>query len=318
MKSIKKDCFKLLFLTVILAVAMPVHAKKQKRHHKLHDWERADIVLQQRIDAIQLTPGPAGPQGADGVPGANGSQGADGAPGPDGLQGADGASGPAGATGEDGLPGIDGLDGLPGADAPDRTAELCALYQVLADASMIGTLAVPEFCDTVSRPGESPWVIGGTGPGGGIVFYIDATGLGGLESAPRDLSMATIWGCADTALVGAGGLLMGTGKLNTDDILAGCLDSGIAARLADDYTLGDVDDWFLPSRDTLKYMYDTIGGGTGINIGSFTSSEYWSSSQHDAKWAWSVSFSNGDDAQRLKKGSFFSTNNFQIRPVRAF
>jgi hypothetical protein len=31
-------------------------------------------------------------------------------------------------------------------DAPDRTAALCELYQVLFDGGMIGALSVPEFC----------------------------------------------------------------------------------------------------------------------------------------------------------------------------
>jgi hypothetical protein len=308
MKSIKKDSFKLLFLAVILAMAMPAHAKKQKRHHKVHDWERADIVLHQRIDAIQLTPISAVQPGADG------------APGPIGPQGADGAPGPAGATGEDGLPGIDGLDGDPGVHVPDRTAELCALYQVLVDEFIIGTPAIPEFCDTISRPGESPWVIGGTGPGGGIVFYIDSTGFRGFEAAPVDL-LPTVWGCEGTPIMGAEGLSIGTGKSNTVDILAGCDDSYIAANLANGYILGDVDDWFLPSKDTLKTMYDNIGGGSGVSIGYFESSEYWSSSQISETNAWAVNFNDGTPVNSIKEGdgSFWNPAAiFQIRPVRAF
>jgi hypothetical protein len=44
-------------------------------------------------------------------------------------------------------------------NAPDRTAALCELYQVLFDGGMIGALSVPEFC---SQP--TTYAIGDTGP----------------------------------------------------------------------------------------------------------------------------------------------------------
>lgn len=68
------------------------------------------------LNAIELTPGPAGPQGEPGPAGKDGVDGKDGATGPagkDGEPGKDGATGPAGPQGEpgkDGAPGKDGED----------------------------------------------------------------------------------------------------------------------------------------------------------------------------------------------------------------
>ena len=94
--------------------ATSANAKADGNNSRIQALEADDIILHQRITDIQLTPGPAGPQGtagapgADGVDGAPGADGVDGAPGPDGV---DGASGPAGADGVDGLDGSIALAG---------------------------------------------------------------------------------------------------------------------------------------------------------------------------------------------------------------
>ena len=61
-----------------------------------------------KIKAIELTPGPQGPQGPQGEPGVQGPQGEVGPAGPQGEQG------PKGDTGETGPAGKDGIDGAPG------------------------------------------------------------------------------------------------------------------------------------------------------------------------------------------------------------
>jgi len=64
--------------------------------------------LQDKLNNIQLTPGPQGPPGADGAPGVQG------APGKDGADGAPGVQGPPGKDGADGAPGVQGPPGTPG------------------------------------------------------------------------------------------------------------------------------------------------------------------------------------------------------------
>ena len=78
-------------------------------------------ALQDALNNIELTPGPAGPAGPRGADGAAGEKGADGALGPMGPQGekgADGALGPIGPPGEKGAAGLAGEKGDRGPQGP--------------------------------------------------------------------------------------------------------------------------------------------------------------------------------------------------------
>ena len=311
MKNIKKNSLKLFCLVAILAIAQPAYAKKSKhkKNHKIHAWEVGDAKLHRRIDDIELSPRLASPPGADGAPGLPGTNGVDGATGPAGPMG---LPGPAGAIG---LPGIDGLDGLPGADAPDRTAELCALYTVLSDASLIGGLTVPSFCPASDEPGVS-YTIGSTGPGGGTVFYITDDGLHGLEAAPADQSAGAEWGCYGT-YSGASSTAIGTGATNTtNNILNRCeavFSGDTAAEIAGAYeSPNGYNDWFLPSIDELKELFNNkdIVGGTTFTA---TSGNYWSSSEKSSTLAKFQSFEDGGLADDTGKYGAHG-----VRAVRAF
>ena len=146
---------------------------------------------------------------------------------------------------------------------------------------------------------------------GGIVAYVDNTGLHGLISASNNLGTTTQWGCGGSIITGADGIIIGTGNQNTADIVAGCLSAGIAARICFDYSVTSAgmtySDWYLPSRDELNYLY--------LNrtlIGGFISNYYWSSSEVNGTNAMSQSFSNGTTISNLKNNSYY------VRPVRTF
>tara|TARA_B100000795_G_scaffold136838_1_gene102179 strand:+ start:11599 stop:12138 length:540 start_codon:yes stop_codon:yes gene_type:complete len=135
---------------------------------------------------------------------------------------------------------------------------------------------------------------------GGMVFQIneDCTGL--------------IVSLADVESIG-------TGYQNTLDIVAqNCeaLNSGIsAAQATSDYTSEGYIDWYLPSKDELKEMYNTIGnGGSQSAIGGFetVNSTYWSSSEYSDNYAWFVYFSTGITNAY---GKYLS---FRVRAIRAF
>jgi hypothetical protein len=121
--------------------------------------------------------------------------------------------------------------------------------------------------------------VGQTGPGGGLVFYDKGNDTGGwqyLEAAPYDQSQGIAWGCHGTAILNTQ-RWVGSGRANTDLIVAGCNDPGFAAKLCDDLDYGGQIDWFLPSLDELYLMYHNLH----INfLGNFyTSTSYWSSSE---------------------------------------
>ena len=150
------------------------------------------------------------------------------------------------------------------------------------------------------------YAIGDTGPAGGIVFYITDGGAHGLEAAASDLTTAE-WGCFTDNITGADGTAIGTGAQNTADILAGCDTAGIAAQLADAYSLNGYNDWFLPSKDALDELYEN-----NAVVGGFASNIYWSSSEFNNLNAWYQVFTDGFQANGNKDAAAGG------RAVRAF
>jgi hypothetical protein len=201
--------------------------------------------------------------------------------GPEGSQGPQGEQGPAGVN--------------------VAAGQQCAQGEFVSGFDQDGNI----ICSSSSAP--VTYAIGDTGPAGGIVFYVYAGGLHGLEAAPADQSMDALWGCYGTVIAGADGTAVGTGAQNTADILAGCPGSGEAAEIADDYTLNGYDDWFLPSKDELNLLYqqkDVVGG--------FAVDLYWSSTESNSGLAWAQFFLNGNQYDYDKD----STE--RVRAVRAF
>ncbi len=103
---------------------------------------------------------------------------------------------------------------------------------------------------------------GDIGPAGGFIFYENpnsaADGWRYLEAAPFDQSAGAKWGCFRRAIAGARGTAVGTGRQNTEDMLAACPERGTAAQLCANYSLNGVGGWFLPSRDELALMYRNL------------------------------------------------------------
>lgn len=168
-----------------------------------------------------------------------------------------------------------------------------------------------------SAPGAAVWEpitnktiiysIGDTGPAGGIVFYVTDGGLHGLEAAPVNQGAAP-WGCGGVNLAGADGTAVGTGAQNTADILAGCGEPNIAARLTDAYTLNGFDDWFLPSKDEQNELCLNR-----VVLGGFIYPAYWSSSEFNDGNAWLQDFGNCLQGSGDKNYVIFG-----VRAVRAF
>jgi hypothetical protein len=151
---------------------------------------------------------------------------------------------------------------------------------------------------------------------GGIIFYIDETGQHGLVSTIEDVGSYD-WGCYTYNVNGADSLAIGTGFQNTIDILnENCTSqflNSTASQISSEYVQNELNDWFLPSFNELNEMYLSIGPGSNIgNVGDFSNSPYWSSSEVNAWYAWTVSFGNGGILQSNKNAVY------NVRPIRSF
>ncbi len=170
--------------------------------------------------------------------------------------------------------------------------------------------------------------------GGGIVFYVDASGQHGLIVAREDICKPYTdqWGAtygstgiffrwstgedknADAPDY-AYGLLgtstgIGTGRSNTEKILTKYSPSrypNSAAAVAQAYRGGGRSDWFLPSRDELAQLCSNRNV-----VGGFAVNGYWSSTEIGAGSAWSQSFGSGGQGWNIK------TRHGRVRAVRAF
>jgi hypothetical protein len=157
-------------------------------------------------------------------------------------------------------------------------------------------------------------VLGGKGPAGGLVFFINndpedphRDGWKYLEAAPQLKEWESKrWAPSDSG-VGATATVVGAGKQNTIKIIAHHGAGDYAAKLCADLSHDGYNDWFLPSF----YDLDAISG-TLIADGDFSSGFYWSSSELDTYKAYpkKLSDSGGSGANK--------SNLYLVRAVRSF
>jgi hypothetical protein len=176
-----------------------------------------------------------------------------------------------------------------------------------------------------------------TGPGGGIIFFVDYNdqyvGLNYLEAAPQGWSdglsnvnlggitgetagTATVdpkmkWCSNTTSLIGINAWsnsAVGVGATNTATADTTC--AGGAIQAAADLALGGKTDWFLPSIGETMTMYNNL---FTAGVGGFVYDSYWSSTESSATNAWDWYFNGPWGGQSTKASS-----TLYVRPVRAF
>jgi len=178
---------------------------------------------------------------------------------------------------------------------------------------------------SLSSAATSPSYSIGDFVNGGVVFHIfesDEPGfvsgeIHGLVVAMSDVATSFQWGCYGTDLpnvpnvtsnppVGQGAEI-GDGISNTNAILLDCpgAPAALAAR-----SLGE--DWFLPSINELKKIYDNKTTLEGVSGFIAFSNYYWSSTEEGSSVAWGQYFFSG--SQVFISKSYTGP----VRAVRAF
>jgi len=175
--------------------------------------------------------------------------------------------------------------------------------------------------------GTSLCKIGMTGPGGGLIFFVDYNdqyaGFNYLEAAPSSCEQAsTRWSSANTAVTAASGWAaqaVGQGQANTNailDVFGSDTTLNNAAQYANALAIGvpvgcvtSKVDWFLGSLGEMMLMYTNL---RQAGVGGFSAGNYWSSSEYDGTFAWDQNFDFGYQITSFKNSTYY------VRPVRAF
>jgi hypothetical protein len=168
--------------------------------------------------------------------------------------------------------------------------------------------------------------VGDIGPGGGKVFYVQASGTFAcgaalsstckyLEAAPTSGTAAWTdatyaWSGNTSEAVGAAaqGTAIGTGYKNTQAMVTQSSTADRAGTKTRAYRgPNSLSDWYLPSQDELNQMYVNRSA-----IGGFSTDFYLSSSEFVDIYAWGQFFDTGIQ--------FFGNKDYAlyVRPVRAF
>jgi Protein of unknown function (DUF1566) len=122
---------------------------------------------------------------------------------------------------------------------------------------------------------------------GGVIFYLDGSGQHGLIARCFDEVRTACWGPSGET----GASFMNEGARNTK-IIAAFIKNHVysdcprpAACMCDTSTYGGFHDWYLPSINELKQVYDNQQV-----IGNFLASDYCSSTESNSKDCWNIHF----------------------------
>lgn len=204
-----------------------------------------------------------------------------------------------------------------------RTIALCLLASVF-------TTAACGAADQEKAPRPTgPVEVGDPGPGGGVIVYVDPVGFDCgkdleetctyLEVSPAAAQAERQWSLDVEGRVGVGAdpgtqtvhHAIGAGEYNSEIIARypGAGDAATnAAIYALEYATPTADDWYLPSIDELKRVYEQRALVDGVRMDS-----YWSSTEGTAIDAWGVYFAEGRVSTNFK----WRVKTYYAHPMRA-
>ena len=164
---------------------------------------------------------------------------------------------------------------------------------------------------------------------GGVIFhrYLDGNTQNYLVVSITDQSTGQAWSNVTSTLIGSTAQSTWDGLSNSNAIVGQVGFTNGAALTCLNYSVGSIDDWYLPAIDELNLLwqnrfninrtlkgFSSYGVIPGSEIISYTNNGYWSSTEFDNARSVSQSlFINGGPSLEQKNNSSFS-----IRAIRKF
>lgn len=132
---------------------------------------------------------------------------------------------------------------------------------------------------------------------------------------PSDNSTNNSWHANNLVLVGPSAQTPNDGEQNTNAIIAiNGSSSTYAPQTCYNLNAYGYSDWYLPSKDELNCIYQNmVSLGNNFNTSNNSSSDYWSSTEYNAGYAWAQKFYNGS---QFEYGKGTPSTNTHVRCVR--
>jgi Protein of unknown function (DUF1566) len=158
-------------------------------------------------------------------------------------------------------------------------------YPILALTVLAVLIAA---CSKPEKKEETKPEVGGRYQGGIVVYLLQPGDAGYDPQTAHGFIVAESngyapWGCQSVKINNTS-INIGTGKTNTTSIVNGCTEAGIAAKLCDELVLNGYTDWYLPSREELRFMITNKNSIPNID----TTTVYWSSSEENSNYSYSL------------------------------
>ena len=165
---------------------------------------------------------------------------------------------------------------------------------------------------TISTTGFVHYV--GESFGGGVVFHVykDASGVEhGLVVAKTDQSTGIGWSNITGTAVGSLAQSYWDGMTNSNAVVAQSGHSSSASNLGTLLVSGGFDDWYLPSIDELRLLFNSKFSVNAklreiASAVEISPANYWSSTERNATLAWTISFNLGVIADNAKNSAYYA------------
>jgi len=182
---------------------------------------------------------------------------------------------------------------------------------------LLATMLIVSCEDNKNDLSKKNYKVGDTGPAGGIIFFVNPNAKADkwtyLEIGKSDMPDGNFkWG--STGVECGTGEKIGDGLKNTKKLSEkGSSYEAAYAVFGKDIYGNKNKDWFIPSKEEFKLLYESIKNGK-INPDSFSSEFYWTSSESGDSSAWKINpYSYG--------GHLYEESRIaacKVRPVRRF